>query len=214
MAAPCAGRNNWLDGRTKNLALGGKVRKCSSFPAKWGALPHKIKAHLCTRTRADLAESRIFGNFRVFKSVQKSFHELFADLIILKRTNFMTPPQIQNQDQITIQFNGQISISRQNLKMLLAELRSENPIIIPAPVSPPPPPQPSVTMTPPAIINLAENSGNKRLAYTMRETTEILGVSYITVHRLVKRGLLRNSKVLRSIIIPASEIERFLKDTL
>ncbi len=30
-----------------------------------------------------------------------------------------------------------------------------------------------------------------RLAYTMEETAEILGVSYITVHRLLKRGLHR-----------------------
>ena len=48
----------------------------------------------------------------------------------------------------------------------------------------------------------------------MRETAEILGVSYITVHRLVKRGLIKNSKALRSIIIPAAEIERFLKESL
>jgi hypothetical protein len=33
----------------------------------------------------------------------------------------MNPPQTQNQDQITIQFNGQISVSRQSLKMLLSE---------------------------------------------------------------------------------------------
>ncbi len=109
----------------------------------------------------------------------------------------MNPPT--NQDQITIQFNGQISFSRQNLKMLLTELNSERRPIIPSL---------------PAIINLPENSENKRLAYTMRETAEILGVSYITVHRLVKRGLLKNSKALRNIIIPVSEIERFLKDTL
>jgi len=63
-------------------------------------------------------------------------------------------------------------------------------------------------------INWPENSENKRLAYTMRETANILGVSYITVHRLVKRGLLKNSKALRSIIIPAAEIERFLKESL
>jgi hypothetical protein len=111
----------------------------------------------------------------------------------------MTPPQIKNQDQITIQFNGQISISRESLKMLLPELRTENPTII---------------LPPPAIINPPEKSGNKRLAYTMRETAEILGVSYISVHRLIKRGLLKNSKAMRNIIIPASEIERFLKETL
>ncbi len=48
----------------------------------------------------------------------------------------------------------------------------------------------------------------------MRETAEIMGVSYITVHRLIKRGLLKNSKVLRNKIIPAAEIERFLKETM
>jgi excisionase family DNA binding protein len=53
-----------------------------------------------------------------------------------------------------------------------------------------------------------------RLAYTMKETAKILGVSYITVHRLLKRGLLRSSQALRHKLIPASEIERFLKTTL
>lgn len=105
----------------------------------------------------------------------------------------------QNQDKITIQFNGEFSISRQSLKLLLPELRPENP----ASISPLP-----------AIMNLPEKPENKRLAYTMRETAAILGVSYITVHRLVKRGLLKNSKSLRTIIIPAVEIERFLKETL
>jgi len=53
-----------------------------------------------------------------------------------------------------------------------------------------------------------------RLAYTMRETATILGVSYITVHRLLKRGLLRSSKALRHKLIPVTEIERFLKASL
>jgi excisionase family DNA binding protein len=53
-----------------------------------------------------------------------------------------------------------------------------------------------------------------RLAYTMAETAKILGVSYITVHRLIKRGLLRSSNALRHKLIPGSEIERFLKATL
>ena len=53
-----------------------------------------------------------------------------------------------------------------------------------------------------------------RLAYTMQETADILGVSCITVHRLLKRGLLKCSTAVRHKLIPASEIERFLKDTL
>jgi excisionase family DNA binding protein len=50
-----------------------------------------------------------------------------------------------------------------------------------------------------------------RLAYTMEETAQILGVSYITVHRLIKRGLLRSSSALRHKLIPMTEIQRFLK---
>jgi hypothetical protein len=53
-----------------------------------------------------------------------------------------------------------------------------------------------------------------RLAYTMQETASILGVSYITVHRLLKRGLLRSSSALRHKVIPVTEIERFLNSTL
>jgi len=53
-----------------------------------------------------------------------------------------------------------------------------------------------------------------RLAYTMRETADILGVSYITVHRLLKRGKLRASDAVRNKVIPLTEIERFLKDSI
>jgi hypothetical protein len=52
-----------------------------------------------------------------------------------------------------------------------------------------------------------------RLAYTMKETAEILGCSYITVYRLIQRGLLKSSSALRCKIISKVEIERFLKDT-
>ena len=109
----------------------------------------------------------------------------------------MNPPT--NQNQITIQFNGQISISRENLKMLLAELRPENPAII----------SPSQ-----AIINSPEQSGNKRRAYLLHEAAEILGISTKSVRRLIERGLLKHSKALRKIIIPAGEIDRFLRETL
>ncbi len=53
-----------------------------------------------------------------------------------------------------------------------------------------------------------------RLAYTMRETADIIGVSYITVHRLLKRGKLRASDALRNKVIPRTEIERFLKESI
>lgn len=53
-----------------------------------------------------------------------------------------------------------------------------------------------------------------RLAYTMQETAAMLGVSYITVWRLIQRGLLRSSTALRHKLIPATEIQRFLNSTL
>jgi predicted transcriptional regulator len=52
-----------------------------------------------------------------------------------------------------------------------------------------------------------------RLAYSIADTASILGISQRSVHRLLKRGLLRGSKALRKIIIPRLEIEKFLTDT-
>ena len=49
-----------------------------------------------------------------------------------------------------------------------------------------------------------------KLAFTMRETSQVIGCSYITVHRLLKRGLLRSSDALRTKLISRAEIERFL----
>jgi excisionase family DNA binding protein len=59
----------------------------------------------------------------------------------------------------------------------------------------------------------ATTSPLPRLAYTMRETASIIGVSYITVHRLLKRGKLRASDAVRNKVIPRTEIERFLKES-
>jgi hypothetical protein len=59
-----------------------------------------------------------------------------------------------------------------------------------------------------------ENATVPRLAYSMTETADLLGISYISCHRLLKRGLLRSSSALRIKLIPHSEIERFLKTTL
>jgi excisionase family DNA binding protein len=52
-----------------------------------------------------------------------------------------------------------------------------------------------------------------RLAYSVVETAEILGISEKTVRRLISRGLLRASHALRHLLIPRKEIERFLEDT-
>jgi predicted site-specific integrase-resolvase len=47
----------------------------------------------------------------------------------------------------------------------------------------------------------------------MDETAQMLGVSYITVFRLIKRGLLKPSRACRRPLYAVSEIERFLRET-
>jgi predicted site-specific integrase-resolvase len=64
----------------------------------------------------------------------------------------------------------------------------------------------------------AENQSDKaalpKLAYSMREAAEIIGVSYMTMHRLLQRGLLKSCSALRTKVIPYSEIQRFLSSNL
>lgn len=62
------------------------------------------------------------------------------------------------------------------------------------------------------VIAPEKQSALPKLAYTMAEAAQVLGVSYITVHRLLKRGLLKSSSALRTKIIPHREIERFLAE--
>ena len=52
-----------------------------------------------------------------------------------------------------------------------------------------------------------------KLAYSRTETAETLGVSAITVDRLVARGLLKPSRATRRPLFPVWEIERFLRET-
>lgn len=52
-----------------------------------------------------------------------------------------------------------------------------------------------------------------RIAYSIKEVAQMLGVCQRTVRRLIARGLLKPSKALRHIRISANELERFLKET-
>lgn len=49
-----------------------------------------------------------------------------------------------------------------------------------------------------------------RLAFSLQETAAMLGLSYITVYRLVQRGKLKTSGPLRTKLITKTEIDRFL----
>lgn len=52
-----------------------------------------------------------------------------------------------------------------------------------------------------------------RLAFSMQETADMLGLSYQTVWRLTQRGLLKSSSALRHKLFSREEIERFLRST-
>ena len=101
---------------------------------------------------------------------------------------------------LTISITGNLTITHDQLQNLIRHL----PVTGPEPVTPPRGRSPE----------LPEAGGRlPRLAYTVKETAEILGISANTVYRLLYRGLLRSSLALRSKLIAKSEIERFLKDT-
>jgi len=52
-----------------------------------------------------------------------------------------------------------------------------------------------------------------RMAFSLKETAGVLGVSEKSVRRLVARRLLRPSRALRHLLIAKREIERFLAET-
>jgi excisionase family DNA binding protein len=58
--------------------------------------------------------------------------------------------------------------------------------------------------------NQNEQGQDKRLAFKITEVAEMLGVSESSVRRLIDNGTLRSIGKLRHILIPKSEIDRFL----
>ena len=102
---------------------------------------------------------------------------------------------------LTIAINGQLAIGRAELEHLFRELISTEAN------------RPGVMNTGLLAAGKGARAGLPRLAYTMRETAEVLGVHYQTVYRLLKRGLLRSSGALRHKRIAKAEIEWFLKET-
>jgi excisionase family DNA binding protein len=53
----------------------------------------------------------------------------------------------------------------------------------------------------------------ERLAYSLQEAAELLGIDYFSVYRLIQRGKLRACRALRGkLLVPRSELLRLLKD--
>lgn len=53
-------------------------------------------------------------------------------------------------------------------------------------------------------------SGN-RISYRINEAASAVGVSPMTIRRLIQAGQLRTSRVGRSVLIPATELERLVE---
>ena len=51
-----------------------------------------------------------------------------------------------------------------------------------------------------------------RLSFTLKETSQMLGISYMTGFRLLQRGKLRSCGGLRTKLITKTEIERYLRE--
>jgi excisionase family DNA binding protein len=53
---------------------------------------------------------------------------------------------------------------------------------------------------------------SERLAYSVQESADLLGVGYFSVYRLIQRGKLRACRALRGkLLVPRSELLRLLK---
>ena len=101
-------------------------------------------------------------------------------------------------ETVTLNFTGQITVERETLVQLLRDAA----------------PGPLVPMEARTPMSVPVVDGKlPRLAYSVRETAETLGISPGTVYRLLRRGLLRGSLACRNKMIAKTEIERFLKET-
>jgi excisionase family DNA binding protein len=65
----------------------------------------------------------------------------------------------------------------------------------------------------PPATQPSRSSAVARLAFSVSEAAQMLGVSDKTVRRLIDRKLLRVSRALRHLRIPKTELDRFLKET-
>lgn len=63
------------------------------------------------------------------------------------------------------------------------------------------------------IPQLAEPSApTERLAYSIQEAADLLGVNYFSIYRLIQRGKLKACRALRGkLLIPRSELLKLLK---
>ena len=67
-------------------------------------------------------------------------------------------------------------------------------------------------MNTPAQAEVPPAPSVERLAYSIEEAAEMLGVHYFSVYRLIQRGKLKPCRALRGkLLVPRAELMRLLK---
>jgi len=71
----------------------------------------------------------------------------------------------------------------------------------------------AVAPSPTEAPRLAEHAAQAgRLAYSVQEAADLLGINYFSVYRLVQRGKLKACRALRGkLLVPRSELLKLLK---
>jgi excisionase family DNA binding protein len=68
----------------------------------------------------------------------------------------------------------------------------------------------TTTVSSPLAANITET---ERLAYSIQESADLLGVDYFSVYRLIQRKKLRACRALRGkLLVPRSELLRLLNN--
>jgi excisionase family DNA binding protein len=59
---------------------------------------------------------------------------------------------------------------------------------------------------------LPRTTSSERLAYSVQEAADLLGINYFSVYRLIQRGKLRVCRALRGkLLVPRDELLKLLK---
>jgi excisionase family DNA binding protein len=63
-----------------------------------------------------------------------------------------------------------------------------------------------------AQVEVQPVPSGERLAYSIQEAAEMLGINYFSVYRLIQRGKLKPCRALRGkLLVPRTELLRLLK---
>jgi excisionase family DNA binding protein len=63
-----------------------------------------------------------------------------------------------------------------------------------------------------AQVEVQPAPSRERLAYSIQEAAEMLGINYFSVYRLIQRGKLKPCRALRGkLLVPRTELLRLLK---